>query len=367
MSTTTSSTSSESTNVGKGTQVLVTGSTGFIGNWVVKLLLERGYKVRATTRSLKNTAKVEKLQSFVPDAEYPLEVVEGDLMEPGAFDEHVKGCKYVFHIASPYIMSSDNPEEEIVKPALEGTENVLKAVAAAGGVKRVVLTSSVVAIMSDLDKDGMTFDESIWNESASIEDSPYPYSKTVAEKFAWDFVKELPEEQKFELVTINPGAVLGPMLSEVFLTSSFTIISALLDEKYPGYPALKFCLVDVRDVALAHIKAAEIEEAEGRYACVGHMMWLNEIADHMSTLFPDYSFPDKDKKLPNWITIVASWFDSKLSTKWMKANLGADFDFDNSKIKKDLGIEFMDIDESLKTTGDSLIDRGVCKDKRTKE
>ncbi len=195
---------------------LVTGGTGYMASWIIKMLLEEGINVNATVRDPSDIQKVEHLTNLAEESEAQLKLFKADLLDPGAFDEPVQGCELVIHTASPFFISGiKNPQEELIRPAKEGTRNVLQAANRAPMVKRVVLTSSVVAIYGDniyiKSAPGGIFTEKEWNVTSSAEHRPYAYSKTIAEKEAWAIAKE---QDQWDLLTINPGWILGPSLSK---------------------------------------------------------------------------------------------------------------------------------------------------------
>ena len=179
--------------------VLVTGVSGYIGSHIVKQLLEQGnYRVRGTVRSLTVEEKVKPIQDLVPNAKYPLELVEADLLQPDSWTAAVKDATYVIHVASPFPNTIPSNPDDVIKPAVDGTQAVLKAAAEAGTVKRIVLTSSIAAVYDAClpipkeNEETKTFNEENWT---NVEDpllDPYARSKTLAEKAAWDFIKELP-------------------------------------------------------------------------------------------------------------------------------------------------------------------------------
>jgi len=179
--------------------VCVTGASGFVAAHVTRELLERGYRVRGTVRSLSTPGKYGFLTSL-PGAADRLELVSAELLAEGSYDSAVAGCELVIHTASPYVMNVKDPQRDLIDPAVNGTLNVLGS-AKAAGVRRVVLTSSMAAI-SDEPVDGKVFTEDDWNEQSSLERNPYYFSKTVAERAAWKFVED--EHPGFDLIAINP-------------------------------------------------------------------------------------------------------------------------------------------------------------------
>jgi len=242
------------------------GAAGYLGTELTKQLLDRGYTVRATVRSdtPKNTDFLRSLAKALPGT---LEIVEADLDKAGSYDKIVQGAKFVFHTASPVSFGVGNPEQDqkdVVDPAVNGTKTVLKA-AAAAKVERVVLTSSVVAICEGVKKtstkpDGSLYGPDDWNTDSTLESNCYMFSKVQAEKAAWALAKEL----NFDLVTVLPSLVLGPVTSTRDGYSR-SLVGQLLEGKRFEDVILFYQTIDVRDAALAHILAAETPGAKGRY------------------------------------------------------------------------------------------------------
>lgn len=206
--------------------VLVTGGTGYIASWIIKQLLEEGKKVRTTVRNLSDKKKYEHLSRMAESAKGSLSFFEADLLKKGSFLEAMNGCELVIHTASPFKISGlKDAQKELVEPALEGTRNVLESVNQTENVIRVVLTSSIVAVVGDAidiqqTRDGI-FTEADWNFSSSVNHQPYPYSKMLAEKLAWEMVGQ---QNRWDLVVINPGFVMGPSLSQRTDSTSIEIM-----------------------------------------------------------------------------------------------------------------------------------------------
>lgn len=267
---------------------VVTGATGYIATELVKQLLERGYAVRGTVRDPHASLKLKELVTLADALPGSIEFVRANLLEKGSFDEAVKGADVVFHVASPFILTADDPEKDIVRPAVDGTENVLRAVAKADPrPRRVVVTSSVAAIVGDRSKTAANYvyGPDDWNESSTIDKEPYLLSKTLAERRAWELAKEL----DIEVVTVNPSFVLGPVVSQSGAGTSRGVFTKLLQDKSPNGEAR---LVDVRDVALTHIRAAEEPKAKGRYIISGEVAtpWAR-VSGWLHEAYPDAGFP----------------------------------------------------------------------------
>ncbi|WNJ19843.1 NAD-dependent epimerase/dehydratase family protein [Pontibacter sp. G13] len=339
--------------------ILVTGATGYVASWIVAMLLEQGHQVRGTVRNKAKTEKYQHLLDKAAQTSGTLEIFEADLLKANSFDDATHGCEYVIHTASPFKTSVKNPDAELVQPALKGTQNVLNAVAKADSVKRVVLTSSVVAIYGDLEevksKPNATFTEDDWNETSSLTHQPYNYSKTVAEKAAWEAAKL---QNRWSLTTIHPGFVLGPSLTKRLDSTSIDFVKNMgSGAMKAGAPNLTFATVDVRDVAKAHIEAAFRPEAHGRYVAVGECASILEIAQSVDS---DYQqkLPLPTKLLPNWLLYIVGP-GLGFSWKYLRKNLGISFKFDNTRTQKDLGIHFRPIGKTMGDHFDQLIEDGI--------
>lgn len=325
--------------------VLVTGATGFVAAEIVKQLLEANYRVRGTTRSVAN-AEADGVLPGLPGAEERLELVEADLLKEGAYDDAVIGCEYVMHVASPYVLDVEDPKRDLLDPAVKGTLSVFEAATRAGGVKRIVLTSSFAAI-SGKPRD-RSWSEADWNTTSTLESGSYAYSKTMAERAAWAFMED--RQPSFDLVVINPTGVIGPSLVSRVNQSHQAMIAATKGE-YPGIINIEFPLVDVRDVATAHVRAMENPDASGRYLTSAKSVSFR----HMMDVARENGFGEK-YKLPTLgldnpvgdllVKIVAS-FQPKGTRHFLRSNLGKTYDLDTSKVESELGIKFRDLDQTL--------------------
>ncbi len=339
--------------------VCVTGASGYVGTHVARVLLARGYRVRAVVRDAEDPVKTSHLRAL-DGADEGLELASADLMVEGSHDEVVAGCPLVCHAAAAVRMTAKNPQRDIVDPAVKGTRWVLESVARAGDARRVVLTSSVAAIEDFTRPNGHRFTEDEWNDSASLV-SPYPLGKTLSERAAWEFVEGLEGDQRFELVSICPSYVLGPVLAEVHVRSSPTLIRDLLVRTFPACPQLKINYVDVREVAEAHVEALERPEAAGRYILSKDALWLQQMAQIVAPLFTDYPVPTG--KLPNFVLYAAGLFDKRIGWGFLRRNLNREITFDGERVTRDLGVNYRPIEQTLEDTCRSLIDIGAVKKK----
>ena len=200
--------------INKNAPVLVTGANGYVASWIVKSLLEQGFTVHAAVRNPDNKNKVGHLEKLAENSAGKLHLFKTDLLQNESYNEAMKGCEVVFHTASPFTLDVKDPQKQLVDPAVNGTANVLNSASQTSSVKRVVLTSSCAAIYTDAkdcaEAPGGVLTEKVWNTKSSLSYQPYSYSKTMAEKKAW----ELKDEQdQWDLVVMNPSFVMGPSLN----------------------------------------------------------------------------------------------------------------------------------------------------------
>ncbi|XP_035545825.1 tetraketide alpha-pyrone reductase 1-like isoform X2 [Juglans regia] len=270
--------------------VCVTGASGYIASWLVKHLLRRGYTVKATVRDPNDPKKTEHLLSF-DGAKEKLKLFKANLVEEGSFDSVVDGCQGVFHTASPAFLSANDPQSEIIDPAVKGTLNVLRSCAKVASIKRVIVTSSMASVLykrKPLDSD-VVVDETWFSDPAICEELKlwYQLSKTLAEEAAWKFV----EEGGIDLVTMHPGFVLGPLIQPTPVSSIEAFIKLM--NGIQTFPSGIYRFVDVRDVVDAHIQAFETPAASGRYCLVGDIKHHSEVFKIVHKLYPSLHLPEK--------------------------------------------------------------------------
>ncbi|XP_014512036.1 dihydroflavonol 4-reductase-like [Vigna radiata var. radiata] len=299
--------------------VCVTGASGFIGSWLVMRLIQRGYTVRATVVDPDNMKKVKPLLE-IPGAESKLSLWKANLAEEGSFDEAIKGCIGVFHVATPIDFESKDPENEVIKPAIRGVIDIMKACLKAKTVRRLVYTSSAITTHIT-DQPKALYDESCWTdvELCRREKMPgwmYFVSKTLAEQEAWKFAKE----NGMDFITILPTLVVGPFLPPSMPSSIITALSPILrrEEHYGIIRQGK--LVHIQDICLAHIFLFEEPKAEGRYICNARDVTIHEIAKIINNKYPEYNVPTEFEKNGDELEVV------KLSSKKL-TDLGFEFKY----------------------------------------
>ena len=309
--------------------------------------------------------QVKPLLELAPDAKYPLRLVEADLSKADSWAKAVNRCTYVFHVASPFLLNISD-EAAIIRTAVEGTTNVLQACADAGTVKRVVVTSSVAAIscglLGDPEKPAdHVYTEKDWSSEAAC--GPYEKSKLKAEQAAWDFVKNLDESKRFELAVVNPSYVQGPLLSANSGEGSKEVCERVLGGKMPAIPDTSFVVVDVRDVAAAHIAAMEKSEAAGnRYILSNKMLHMREFAEIIGNEFGSQGYKVPSKNMPKPLVWVGKLFIPSL--KGVYRALGKTIQYNNERMVSDLGIQPRPAEESIIDLCYSLVELGLVKKTR---
>jgi len=342
------------------TTVLITGASGYIGKHTTLQLLNQGYKVRASVRSLsksaevKNAVKPHLLDSS--DLDSRLTFVELDLEKDSGWDAALKGIDVLVHTASPFPIASPKDENELIRPAVDGTLRALKA-AKNSGVNRVILTSSNAAVYGcDLPAGKSEYDETMWTDvNHPIGRVAYTKSKTLAEKAAWDFIKT--QAPQIELTTINPVLVLGAPLDNNF-GSSISVVERIMKGKDPMLPDLRFSIVDVRDVAQMHVEAIKNDETKGeRILAASQTFSFVEIAKYIKSIYPKSKI--KTGKAPSALIKFLSLFDGEI--KAVLPLLGKPMITSNKKAQKILGIKFIPVEVTLKESAAYLVKNGFIK------
>ena len=337
---------------GSGQTVLVTGGSGFLGGWCVIELLRRGYSVRTTVRSLSREAQVRAAVGSEVDPGDRMTVLAADLTRDEGWAEAVRGCDYVLHVASPFPPKQPKDPDELIVPAREGTLRVLRA-ALDAGVKRVVVTSSVAAVRAD-GSEPRPLDERDWTDPDSPGLTPYLRSKTIAERAAWDLVRERGEQDR--LAVVNPGAILGPVLNDD-LSYSLQAVQRLL-KGVPGAPRLGFSVVDVRDVADLEIRAMTAPEAGGeRFIATTQFLWMGEIAAVLRDRLGERASKAPTRTLPNVLVRGMALFDPGIRS--VVGSLGKRTELSSEKARTSLEWSPRPVEDTIAETGDSLIRQGA--------
>lgn len=334
------------------TTTLVTGATGFVAGHVIEELLTHGHRVRGTVRSLRDPGRVAHLRALAERTGGSLELVEADLLDDAGWAEAVAGCEDVLHVASPFPATVPENPRELERAAVDGTLRVLRASAGAG-VRRVVTTSSVAAVAGGRPPgETRVRDESDWGDPELA--PPYPRSKILAERAAWQFAGEHPE---LELTAINPGMVLGP-IQHAAAGTSVDAVRRLLSRDIPAVPRLGFCPVDVRDVARAQRLALEAPHAAGkRYVCAGDNLWFGEMARMLAEEFGPLGYRVPTRHMPYAMLWAASRFDRNL--RLALTFVGRPELVSARRAHEDLGWTMRPIRETVADTGHSLIAHGL--------
>jgi dihydroflavonol-4-reductase len=328
--------------------VLVTGGSGFIGGWCVIGLLQQGYTVRTTVRSLARENSVRAALGKVVDVRDRLSFRAAELTADAGWDAATSDCDFVLHVASPVTLSQPRDPDELVAPARDGTRRVVDA-AIRSGVRRVVVTSSVAAASRNVEQS--VSDETVWTDLTDPSVSPYARSKTLAERMAWDLIGS--SGGATTLVTVNPSVVLGPVLSGDY-SASVQVVERLLSGRVPGIPRLGFNVVDVRDVADLHIRAMTAPEATGqRFIAAGTFGWMADLASLLRARLGDAANKVPTRQVPDVLVRLAALFSSELRAAVPR--LGQKRDFTSAKAQATLGWRPRPLEETLLDCARSLL------------
>jgi dihydroflavonol-4-reductase len=338
---------------GMGT-VLVTGGSGYIGSWCVISLLQQGYTVRTTVRSLDREAAVRAAYKTIVDPQDRLSFFAAELTADVGWDAATNGCDYVLHVASPLGIAEPKDPDELIVPAREGAKRAVNA-AIKAGVKRVVLTSSVAATSKSGRARESVSDETVWTDLNDRTVSAYARSKTLAEKAAWDLIKS--SGGKTTLATVNPALVLGPVLSKDY-SGSVQVVERLVSGRVPGIPRLGFNIVDVRDVADLHIRAMTAPNAAGeRFIAAGNFAWMKDLAALARANLGDAGKKIPTRNVPEFVIRLASLFDKELGS--IVPSLGKKHDFSSAKAQSVLGWRPRSLKDTVIDCAKSLIAAGA--------
>jgi dihydroflavonol-4-reductase len=333
--------------------VLVTGGSGFLGGWCLAELLQRGYRTRTTVRSLTREAEVRANVGSQVAGGDRLTVLAADLTDDQGWAEATDGCDYVLHVASPFPPAQPKNPDELIVPAREGTLRVLRASLAAG-VKRVVLTSSVAAVRhtsSEADRRGRDLTEADWSDPDDLKLTPYVRSKTIAELAAWEYMRAQGAEAR--LVTVLPGAIVGPLLGGD-RSYSLQAVERMLTGSMPGLPRLGFGFVDVRDVAALEVGALTAPEAGGqRLIAAGTFLWLAEVAAILRERLGADASKVPRRGVPDFVVRALSLFDPGIRS--VVGDLGEKVTFSQENAEQRVGWTPRPVEETLVDCARSLL------------
>ncbi len=333
--------------------VLVTGGSGYIAGFLIRQLIAQGWTVRTTIRALSREAEV---RGWLDVDNSKLSFFAADLESDAGWAEAMTGCSHVAHVASPFPAGTPKTDDELIIPAREGALRALRF-AKAAGAKRFVLTSSVAAVAYGHGDDVRAYDEADWSDVAQPGVNAYIKSKTIAERAARVWVAM--EGAGMEFCSVNPSAVLGPLLSKDFSTS-IQFVQRLIDGSMPGTPRLGFAVVDVRDLADLHVKALEMPDLDGeRFIAAGKFLWMKDVAVILRDALGDKARKVPRRSVPDFVIRAMALFDG--SIRQVLGELGRTRAVDSSHAEQRLGWKTRDEAETIIDTANSLIEFGVVK------
>lgn len=333
--------------------VLVSGASGYIAGFAIKQLLAEGWQVRGTIRNL---ARADEVRGWLGVTANELPLFAADLMSDAGWAEAAAGCTHMLHIASPIPAAAPKHDDELVVPARDGALRALKA-ARTAGIARVVMTSSTAAVTYGKDAIDRPFNESDWTDETHPDTYAYVRSKTIAERAARDWMAA--NGGGMEFVTINPGMVLGPVLGRDFSTS-LEAVKKLLEGSMPGLPRLGFPVVDVRDVADAHVKALTHPGIDGeRFLVAGPFLWLEDFARILKARLGPQARKVPTMKLPGFLVRLSALFDP--TVRMVLPELGRARAVDSSHVAAVLGVRLRPAEDSIVDTARSLLETGIVK------
>ena len=335
-------------------RVCVTGAAGFIAGHVITDLLNDDHIVHATVRNLGDDAKRAHLD--VLKERYPgkLELFEADLLEPGSLDAALEGCDALIHTATAVILAAPDPQKQIIDVAVKGTRNVLDSVARTPGVERIVMTSSIAAVMNYEQQD-RTYTEDDWCTSDDMWLDPYGMGKTQSERLLWQFVDE--HADRVQAVAINPSVVIGPPLAKHHIRSSLSFIRDLVGWTYPACAPMRLHIVDVGDVSKGHVRALTSDKAVGqRIIFSDRPMSIREISNVLSR---KYKTPMRE--LPRLILYIAAYLDKRFSYRLARASANLRYEFGSNRPMELLGISLRNTEESILEAAETMVQEGWVK------
>jgi len=335
--------------------ILVTGASGFVGKWCVVKLLEKGYRVRGTVRSDAKAVQVRDTVAKTVGAEAAgrLELVKADILDDKGWPEAMQGIAAVMHVAT--VIRGDEPRDPtvVIRPAVEGTERVLR-LAHAAGIRRVILTSSIATVGYG---HGQTTGRRVYDETyrTNLEAMRWTWAyclgKTKAERAAWAYA----DANGMALTTIHPGAIIGPALDDD-ASISVGLVSGLLHNQTPALPSNGFSIIDVRDVADMHVAALEHPESIGqRYLATAEYMPFPKVAAVVQELYPDKRIVNRT--VPDWVIRIVAMFGGP--ARQIINDIGNEKVFDGRKGEALMGHPYIDARTSIRDTAESVIRLGL--------
>lgn len=332
---------------------LVTGGSGYIAGFLIRQLIENGWIVHTTVRSLKREAEVRGWLGVDNDK---LRFFAADLEHDAGWAEAMAGCSHVAHVASPFPLDVPEQADDLVIPAREGALRALRF-AKGAGVRRFVLTSSMAAIAYGHGKGRELYSEADWTHLDNPAVMPYPRSKTVAERAAREWVAA--EGGGMEFASVNPAAVFGPLLSDD-LSTSIELVKQLLEGKVPMCPDIGFGIVDVRDVADLHYRALTAPDIrDERYVCSGPFLKMIDVANLLTVSLGDKAKKVPTRRMPDWLLKLFALARPEL--KQLVAELGNVRGGDSRHAMTTLGWTMRTPEEAILATANSLIERGIVR------
>lgn len=339
--------------------IMITGATGYIGSWIVKELLHLGATIHATVRDLKRESHYAYLTELAENSPGKICFFEANLLDPNSFHEPMESCSHVFHVASPFKIDINDAQKELIDPALIGTTHVLEAAKKTASVKKVILTSSCAAICGDnidlVNLPNQMVNENHWNTTSSLTNNPYSYSKTLAEKKAWEIADS---QDNWQLIVINPSLVMGPAIQLNAHSESINLLRQMGDGTLrTGIADIGVGLVDVRDVATAHVNAALSEKAKGRHIICAENTSFTEMAQILAKSF-GHLYPIPQRSIPKaLIWLLGPLMVKGLTRDYISKNVGYPWQGDNRKSIESLGLQYRPIENTLYEAFMQLIEK----------
>ena len=336
--------------------VVVTGASGYIGSHIVANLLKRGRVVRATVRDASDPERVDHLRALDISHQGSLEIVEMDLFDTASVDAAIKGCSDVIHTAASVIIRASNPQKKIVDPSVIGTQNIVDSIERAGSVKRFIHTSSTAAIRPMEWTDGQMLTSDTWADDATVEENPYGLAKASAERIVRNWHASQPADSRPRLVTIHPCMVFGPPMSPRHLRGSLALLMTMIRREIPLNLPMQVSIVDVRDVAEAHVRALTDGKDCGRYLVVAGDMMMHEMALALKKQHPERKWATL--QAPYLLALIAAVFHPKIDVAWARRHLKKKLYWDVAPAERELGMKWMTPTDSVLSTTAPIFENG---------